>query len=56
VKRRNAGSLPDEVIALGTPMLAQRHAQAAQLMGVRLTPLDARDAHVAALRLLRAAL
>jgi len=56
VRRRNAGALPEQVIALGTPALAQRHAQAAQLTGVTLTPLDAREAYVAALGLLRAAL
>jgi 2-dehydro-3-deoxygalactonokinase len=56
VQQRSAGALPQQVIALGTPELARRHAQAAQLMGVTLLPLDAREAYLAALRLLRAAL
>ena len=56
VRRRNGGRLPDEVIALGTPALAQRHADAARRVGTRLTAVDARDAYVAALHALRAAL
>jgi 2-dehydro-3-deoxygalactonokinase len=56
VRRRNAGKLPRGVTALGTPVLAQRHAEAALLVGSHVTPLDARAAYVAALNALRAGL
>jgi len=56
VRRRSGGRLPDEVFALGTPALAQRHADAARCVGSRLAALDAREAYIAALHTLRAAL
>jgi 2-dehydro-3-deoxygalactonokinase len=55
VRRRNAGAMPSRITALGTPMLEQRHAEVARLMGVELAALDARSAYVAALQLLREA-
>ena len=56
VRRRNGGRLPDEVFAIGTPALAQRHADAARCVGTTLTALDAREAYLAAMQTLRAAL
>lgn len=49
VRRRNGGTLPASITALGTPALAQRHADAAVLLGSRVDTLDARDAYLAAL-------
>jgi 2-dehydro-3-deoxygalactonokinase len=51
--RRRAGRTPGQVTLIGSAALAQRHAQAAEANGCRLTPLDARAVHLAALRSLR---
>lgn len=57
VRRRNGGLWPDGLIrAIGSPVLAERHAQAARLYGRELECLDAHAAFIAALQVLRAGL
>lgn len=56
VRRRNGGALPPRVAALGSPALAQRHADAGALFGCAVQVLEARDAHLAALQRMRSML